>query len=154
MEILRLPVVIVEDPQKTIKYRCAECPFSTTKIFQLKKHKVDSAHSARGLTDTVKTATIEVDQATGATLDGTLFFTDNSEVNSGDKGDKEATQNDGFNNEEDKFEQINNIYHNKHFNRTLAFNQKADIHHKIWYLLFTIDTSDGSGFLESTREMG
>ena len=101
MEILRLPVVIVEDPQKTIKYRCAECPFSTTKIFQLKKHKVDSAHSARGLTDTVKTATIEVDQATGATLDGTLSFTEISEVNTGDKGDKE----DGFNNEKDKFEQ-------------------------------------------------
>ena len=105
MEILRLPVVILEDPQKTIKYRCAECPFSTTKIFQLKKHKVDSAHSARGLTETVRTATIEVDQTTGATLDGTLSFTDNSEINIGDKGDEETTQGEGLNNEKVKFEQ-------------------------------------------------
>ena len=94
MGIIRLPVVIVEDPQKIIKYRCAECPFFTTRIFHLKKHKVDDGHLSRGLTDIVRTATIEVDQATGATVDGTLSLTDNSET-----VDNETTQDDGLNNE-------------------------------------------------------
>ena len=79
MGIIRLPIVIVKNPQEATIYQCAQCPFFTTKIFQLKKHKEESNHLARGLTDDVKRAIIQVDDCSGDTVEGSLCFTDNSE---------------------------------------------------------------------------
>ena len=99
MGVIRLPVVIVKDPQEIIKYRCAECPFSTTKIFHLKKHKVDEAHPSKGLTDIARTATIEVDEATGDTVEGTLSLTGNLAI-----VDHKEIKDDGLNDENGKLE--------------------------------------------------
>lgn len=100
MGIIRLPVVIVKDPKEIIKYQCAECPFSSPKIFHFKKHKLDEGHHTKGLTDIARTATIEVDEATGATVDGTLSITENP-----DTGDDGETNNDDLKNEKTKLEE-------------------------------------------------
>ena len=119
--MIRLPVVIVEDPQEKIKYRCAECPFFTPKIFYFTKHKVDSAHSTRGLTDTVRTATIEVDLATGATVEGSLSFTDSSELKTGDTFEKETKQNNDLKTENNKpLDDMKNKNEDDHFSCDLC----------------------------------
>ena len=92
MGLVRLEVVIVGEPLQPTRYQCALCSFFTSQILQLKEHQNDSGHLARGLTDIVRTATVQVDESSGETVDGSLSFNDEFEQIQFNKEDRDKNE--------------------------------------------------------------